>query len=262
MTGAGLSGTAAGRAWRLVARLLLKAGVRIERVRPAGTWAAKGDRFSYQQKIVRFDIAPGQRVLDIGSGGHPFPYATVLVDRFPEPSNHRTDDLKTAGKPFVVADIDHLPFNNLAFDYVCCSHVLEHVADPIAACRELMRIGRRGFIETPTLAKDMLFAWAKGMHRWHVVGIGQTLCFFEYGPRLSEGIRSSAWSDVIFDRWWHPLQDAFEQNQDVFNVTLEWTMSFNVFVFYLDGRVDRFTPAIAGAADDHAAREAGAGVLC
>jgi len=228
--------------WHWIARRLLGARIRIERVRPASDWVRAGDRFGYQQKLAKFDIEPGQRVLDLGSGGHPFPYATVLVDRYLAPTNHRTDALKTGGKPLVVADIDHLPFGDQAFDYIYCSHLLEHVADPIAACRELMRIGKRGYIETPTLAKDMLFGWAKGMHRWHVVGVARTLCFYEYSDRQAAGLRSSAWSDLIYARWWHPLQDAFEENQDIFNVVLEWSGGFDVFVFYLDGRVASFTP--------------------
>jgi ubiquinone/menaquinone biosynthesis C-methylase UbiE len=223
--------------------MLLKAHIRIEHVRPAAVWNTKGDRFSYQEKVVHFEVGAGQQVLDIGSGGNPFPYATVLVDRYPDRSNHRTDDLETGGKPFVIADIDRLPFSDQAFDYVYCSHVLEHVDDPIAACREIMRVGKRGYIETPTLAKDMMFSWAKGMHRWHVVGIGQTLCFFEYGERQAEGIQSSAWADLIFSSSWHPLQDVFERNQEVFNVMLTWSAAFRVFVFYLDGRSERFAPA-------------------
>jgi SAM-dependent methyltransferase len=196
------------------------------------------DRFSYQMRYINFEIKSDDRVLDVGSGGYPFPYATVLVDRFLEASRHRYEPLVRNGKPLIVADIHSLPFRDKCFDFVYCSHVLEHVNDPILACSELMRVGKRGFIETPTMGKDILFAWAKGRHKWHVVAIGQTLCFFEYSERQLDGIRSSAWRDLIFSKWYHPLQEAFYDNQDVFNVMFTWHDKFTVFVFRLDGTID------------------------
>jgi SAM-dependent methyltransferase len=226
--------------WRRVQEFLVdRAPIRIQLVRPGSSFVvSRPDRLCYQERSINFDLQPGQRVLDIGSGGYPFPYATVLVDRFPGATEHRFEPLVKGAKPVVVADIASLPFRDQYFDYIYCSHVLEHATDPIFACREIMRVGKRGYIETPTLAKDMLFAWAKGMHKWHVIGIGSTLCFFEYSARQLEGIRSSAWTDVIFSRWRHPLQAAFDDNQDLFNVMFTWNGQFAVIAFHLDGRVD------------------------
>ena len=198
----------------------------------------ENDRFSYQQRYVGFDIEPGQRVLDIGSGGHPFPYATVLTDRYADNSPWgRTvrDDIKT---PFVVSDVHELPFGDKSFDFVYSSHVLECVKDPLAACREIMRVGKRGYIETPTLGKDMLFAWARGIQTWHVVGIGRHLCFFEYSDRQLDGIRSPLWRDRVLGKWHDPLQEIFYDNQDIFNVMFPWKDEFSVFVFRLDGTVN------------------------
>jgi ubiquinone/menaquinone biosynthesis C-methylase UbiE len=162
-----------------------------------------------------------------------------VVDRFIEETKDRHGPLRTDGKPFVLADIHALPFHNKSFDFIYCSHLLEHVDDPIKACAEIMRVGKRGFVETPTFGKDSLFAWANGMHRWHVISISNILCFFEYSPRQLEGIRSSAWRDIIFSRWYHPLQEAFYNNQDVFNTMLLWENPFSVFVFRLDGSVEK-----------------------
>jgi SAM-dependent methyltransferase len=105
-------------------------------------------------------------VVDIGSGGYPFPYATVLTDRFVDDSPSRRERLVTTNMPFLISDIHALPFGDKSFDFVYCSHVLQGVEDPLAACREIMRVGKRGFIETPTLGKDTLFAWARGLRMW------------------------------------------------------------------------------------------------
>jgi SAM-dependent methyltransferase len=223
---------------KLVRQSLEKVPLSVD-VRPARPeWPGEKHRFDYQQLHVEFDIRPGDRVLDIGSGGDPFPFATVLVDRFVEPTAHRFGSLVSDGKPLISADIHHLPFKNKSFDFVYCVHILEHTDDPLKACAEIMRIGKRGYLETPTMGEDMLFAWAKDRHKWHVVGIGNRLCFFEYSPRQLEGIRSTAWEEVITERRYHPLQKAYFENRDMFDVMFPWQNEFSVSVFHLDGQVE------------------------
>jgi SAM-dependent methyltransferase len=221
----------------LVHDLTRRLGFHVERVRPCPDYAGAASRHAYQRRYFDFALRPGDRVLDLGSGSDPLPEATVLVDRFIEPTHHRHTRLERAGKPLVLADIHQLPFADQTFDFVYCAHVLEHVDDPLRACGELMRIGRRGFVETPTLAKDLLFARANGMHRWHVQAIGATLVFFEYTPRLAEGIRDPAWRRLIFSADYHPLQQAFYANQDVFNTMLAWQDGFDVVVFDRHGKM-------------------------
>ena len=82
--------------------------------------ARERDRYSYQKGYVEFDIGPEDRVLDIGSGGDPFPLATVLVDGFLASSPTRHESLVTNGKPFVLADVHNLPFADKSFAYVYC----------------------------------------------------------------------------------------------------------------------------------------------
>lgn len=195
-------------------------------------------RYMYQKNLISYRPQTGNMVLDIGSGGDPFPYATVLADRFLEPSNHRFDTFRHDGKPVVICDIHALPFARHHFDYVVCSHVLEHVDDPIKACKELQRVGRAGYLETPTFMKDALFSWAKGMHKWHVVTIANRVVFFEYSDRQLEGTRSSIWRKTILGEIYHPLQTMFNNNQDIFNAALEWHDGFRVTVMHLDGTVD------------------------
>jgi ubiquinone/menaquinone biosynthesis C-methylase UbiE len=126
-----------------------------------------------------------------------------------------------------------MPFADNSFDFVCCSHVLEHVSDPERACSELMRVARRGYIEVPAPGKDMLFAWAGEMHRWQVVAHAYELHFFESTERQREGVRSGAWQDVIYGKTYSPLQDMFADNQDVFNVMFLWEGRFRCHVHRL-----------------------------
>ncbi len=223
---------------RLVRPLLDRIPLKVEVSQPRPEWPGERHRFNYQERYVEFDIRAGERVLDIGSGGDPFPHATFLVDRFIEPTAHRYGSIVQDGKPLVSADIHHLPFHDKTFDFVYCAHILEHVEDPITACGEIMRIGKRGYLETPTMSEDILFAWAKDRHKWHVVSIGRALCFFEYSERQLRGIGSTAWEDVIMGKRYHPLQQAYFENRDIFDVMFPWVESFTVYVFHLDGRVE------------------------
>jgi SAM-dependent methyltransferase len=118
-------------------------------------------------------------VLDIGSGHNPHPRANVLTDRFLE------DDLERSGQqialpegvPFIIADASALPFKDKAFDFIICSHVAEHI-DPSNVdnfCSELNRVGKAGYIETPSKIAEYLRH--SQVHRWIISNRGGQLVF-------------------------------------------------------------------------------------
>ncbi len=218
---------------RQLAKLLRSLAGRIDPAR----YDINESRYDYQQRYRKFSFPDHAKIVDVGCGTDPFPFATTLVDLHAEPTEHRFTRLADMDRDVVIADIQDLPFQDNEFDFVYCCHVLEHVDDPIVACRELMRIGKRGFIETPTLMKDALFGWAKGMHRWHLTSIGNRLCFFEYSPRQLDGIRCNAFEKLIFSRGRSDLQDAYFENIDLFNIMFDWEQDFQISVFYRDGTV-------------------------
>ena len=146
----------------------------------------------YQSRLINFGILPGQKVLDIGSGNIPFPLATHLADIALEDNAYGRGGApfqRVGDKPVTQCDIENMPFADKAFDFIYCSHVLEHVRYPEKACRELIRVGKRGYIETPTPGKDLFFDYAKvSNHRWGVDLFDSTLVFSEYTPEQIEGL--------------------------------------------------------------------------
>ena len=73
---------------------------------------------------------------------------------------------------FIVADAQHLPFKDGAFDKVMCTEVLEHIPDDHAGIRELHRVARDGAdfaISVPRNGPERVF-WALSWEYWHTPG--------------------------------------------------------------------------------------------
>jgi len=51
-------------------------------------------------------------------------------------------DLDLSLRPNLIADAHCLPFRNEAIDEIYCSHLLEHLQDPVVAAKEVMRVLR------------------------------------------------------------------------------------------------------------------------
>lgn len=104
------------------------------------------------------------RVLDAGAGDYPFPSATHVID---------VRNLLPAAdpRPVVVHDLCETPwpFPDKFFDYSICCHTLEDIRDPLTACRELMRVSKAGYIETPSRLRES-FHYKRGYLLRRIVG--------------------------------------------------------------------------------------------
>lgn len=198
-------------------------------------------RFAYQSEWVDFGLRGGERVLDVGSGGQPFPPATHLLDRYPGTTTHRAQELVKDYRPLTVGAIEALPFANESFDFVYCSHVLEHVENPARACEELMRVGKRGYIETPAKVSDVMmnFTRLKNHHRWHTHLVGNTLIFIEWDPRERRDLGSSHFFSEFHSLWKNPFQDFARGNRDLFVNMLLWDKRFNYLIINREGRISQ-----------------------
>jgi len=102
---------------------------------------------------------PNWKILDIGCGYRPNPYATVIAD-IQDFSNYYKD------KKFVKISEKNLPFKDKEFDFVISSHVIEHVEDFEFFIKELERISSKGYIELPSRLGDNLVFENEKDHLW------------------------------------------------------------------------------------------------
>ena len=130
-----------------------------------------------------------RNIIDLGCGNDPIAGARVGVDVHLDPKERHSgtgppidrEKFKTKGVDFVQARIDGpLPFKDKEFDFAYSHHAFEHVDDPAMACREMMRIAKRGVIITPSFFAEQIFG--RPYHRWLVMDRGNCLFFFAKRP--------------------------------------------------------------------------------
>lgn len=113
----------------------------------------------YPQKIK--NIAAGDRVLEIGPGADPFHRSDVLLElELPNEQEYIKqfghDRKLETSKPVVFYDGVKFPFKDKEFDYVICSHVLEHVPDVEGFLSEVFRVAKKGYFEYPLMPYEYL----------------------------------------------------------------------------------------------------------
>jgi SAM-dependent methyltransferase len=111
----------------------------------------------HQAVLARLADCPAGRVLDVGAGSgelskklKAFGHETATCDCLPASQWAHHD----AGA-YSQCDLNKgLPYPDASFDYVICLEVIEHMENPMALCRELKRVLRKGgrlFISTPNI---------------------------------------------------------------------------------------------------------------
>jgi SAM-dependent methyltransferase len=133
---------------------------------------------SFHRRRIDIPVGPDDLVLDVGSGDKPHWRADVLLDRYVDAAHAGQRSGRRAARvtrPLFDADAAAMPFADQAFDYVVCSHVLEHVRDPGAVIDEMVRVARAGYLEVPEAASAKILDFPS--HLWWVRLDGDVLVF-------------------------------------------------------------------------------------
>ena len=108
------------------------------------------------------NINESDKVLEVGPGGMPHPRSNVLLEKTfasvsEEVGQRGYAPPLNSNKNIVYYEGGAFPFKDKEFDYVICSHVLEHVEDVKGFITELQRVAGAGYIEFPTIYYDYLY---------------------------------------------------------------------------------------------------------
>jgi len=148
-------------------------------------------------KRILKKLKESDMVLDLGGWAYPFNRANFVVDI--QPYETRGFFGSQGGEKeyfnkntWIIHDLsskESLPFKDKQFDFVICSHILEDIRDPLWLCSEIIRVGKRGYIEVPSLELEL----TKGImdkkyvgfyhHRW-LIEIKKNKLVFRFKPHF------------------------------------------------------------------------------
>ena len=161
------------------------------------------------------ELRPGQRLLDIGCGPGTITAdlaellgpdgRVVAVDTSAEVLAAAAAHAAGRGVTtvsFEVADVHRLPYADGAFDVVHAHQVLQHVADPVAALREMRRVTAPGGLVAARDADYAAMAWypqLPELDAWS--GLSRRIARFnggepDAGRRLAAWARAAGFADV------------------------------------------------------------------
>ena len=138
-----------------------------------------------RNKIIRANIGSDTKVIgDFGCGHFANKHANVLVD-FGQSDDVQRGGFKVAGgaRGLTFHDLNlnefPYPFKAKEFDFIICSHVLEHLDDPVRVCAEFSRIAKAGYIEVPHYSADLFVRNNDVIHKWLCAfdAVARTLVF-------------------------------------------------------------------------------------
>ena len=99
------------------------------------------------QDLVTDRLSPSTRVLDLGCGRGGVIERLHASSGFVaglDPDSLSLQEHRLQGLPLIAGRAEKLPFADNTFDLAVCSWVIEHLADPTTALREVARVLRQG----------------------------------------------------------------------------------------------------------------------
>ncbi len=177
-------------------------------------------------------IKPKDKVLEVGPGGSPYPRADVLLEK-------RFKDEKEAffqrgcvesiklDKKLVYYEGGRFPFEDYEFDYVICSHVLEHIhyTELELFCNELKRVAKKGYIEFPTLYYDYIYNFDVHVNLMNL-DKSNTILFLPKDKTCLETFRPV--HDFFYKTLQQGYSDLIDQLKEYFFVGFEWQGDFRI----------------------------------
>ncbi|HXK32720.1 MAG TPA: class I SAM-dependent methyltransferase [Dehalococcoidia bacterium] len=169
-----------------------------------------------------FHIRGDERVLDLGCGngrhtieaaryggrivGLEYSRDDLVAAKFMYDDARRKGELRGVAD-FVLADANHMPFKDGAFDKSFCTEVFEHIPDDRRAMREFVRVTKPAadvVVSVPAYWPERAF-WALSWDYWHSPG-GHVRW---YRPGELRGLLEEHGVEIAFERRRHAAQSLY-----------------------------------------------------
>ena len=151
-------------------------------------WAPNPKMLAYIKAVAAKD----KKILELGPGKQPIDFATDFCGR----GDHEEKDFKN----YKTCDFNHdkLPYEDNEFDFVYARHVIEDLYNPFNLLKEMSRVAKKGYIETPSPLAECSqlcsinvkgeLAGYRGYchHRWLVWNNGKGLQLIEKFPMIDQ----------------------------------------------------------------------------
>jgi len=165
------------------------------------------------------NIRRNEIVLEIGSGQNPQSRSDILLDKYLFDNTERSfGQVIIIDRSFVVGDAMKLPFKDKSIDYTICKHVLEHLETPKQFFEELMRVSKRGYIETPTELAEKMFGWK--FHKWYINKIRDKIVLTSKEKVLYSQLFYNIFHKKIREDKY--LKKFYQKNPNLFIMSYEW----------------------------------------
>jgi hypothetical protein len=128
----------------------------------AWRWRLGQEPLAWALRRFHTPVDPQALVLEVGSGGNPYPRANVLLDADEATRERRWVPLAT-DRPTVRGFVENLPLRDKAFDTVISAHVLKHSTATVRFIAELQHVRYfwRARIDCELLNAEADAAWTR-----------------------------------------------------------------------------------------------------
>lgn len=181
----------------------------------------------FPEKIQK--IKPNDFVLEIGPGNQPHSRSNVLLEKkfenekIAKRQRGLTPKIQT-DKKIIYYDGGQFPFRDKEFDYVICSHVLEHVEDVEFFLEELFRIAKKGYLEYPLIYYDYIYNFAE-----HITFLKYSNNVLYYSPKEQTSLSDFL---CVHQFFYESLKEGHsclvENMKEYFFEGFEWEDSFRI----------------------------------